>query len=361
MAKFCQFLVFACLLLVAKAVPACVICAPSGEQPTLLARLQAAQGVVLALPQPDGKSVQAQLAIKGKLPSGPLPMGPWVDALSTHKPLAPDDLMLMILQEGSAHWWVLGYLPAARADWLRWVTGQSRLAPGEAGTPQRNNRFAQGLEDAYPLVAHSAYDEIASLPFSALRLLARELDPVRVRRWAQNEQLRARFPLYYLLLGCVGKESDAQLLADRALERDSNRSMPELSAMLAALISIRGEAALGWIEQYFLLEPSLSEPRVQAALMALSVHANEAGTLSKERVVTSYARYIERNPHRCGFVASDLGNWERWEFAAAFAKALRAGKDQVFSSRYSVVFYLIRNPRPEAKALLETLKVEKLL
>ena len=70
---------------------------------------------------------------------------------------------------------------------------------------------------------------------------------------------------------------------------------------------------------------------------------------------------LNATPHRCGFVASDLGNWERWDFAAAFAKALRAGKDQVFASRYSIVFYLIRNPRPEAKALLEALKVEKLL
>jgi hypothetical protein len=131
--------------------------------------------------------------------------------------------------------------------------------------------------------------------------------------------------------------------------------------MLAALVALREGAGLAWLEQQFLTSPSTPDAQVQAALLALSVHGADGVAISKDQIVAAYGRFIARNPQRAGFVASDLANWGRWEFAEAFGKALRSGEAQVFASRYAMVFYLLRNPRPQAKALVETLRAEKLM
>jgi hypothetical protein len=131
--------------------------------------------------------------------------------------------------------------------------------------------------------------------------------------------------------------------------------------MLAAVVALRRDAGLAWVERYYLAARQTSDADVQAALLALSVQGTDGAVVSKEQVVAAYARYIARNPQRAGFVASDLANWGRWEFAEAFGAALRSGDAQVFSSRYAMVFYLLRNPRPQAKALVETLRAEKLM
>jgi hypothetical protein len=60
-------------------------------------------------------------------------------------------------------------------------------------------------------------------------------------------------------------------------------------------------------------------------------------------------------------VASDLGNWERWEFGPLFADWLASGRPQTFSSRYAMVFFLMRSPLPEARAALDTLRTSGLL
>jgi len=131
--------------------------------------------------------------------------------------------------------------------------------------------------------------------------------------------------------------------------------------MLAALVALRGGVGLAWLEQQFLTSHATPDAQVQAALLALSVHGTDDVAVSKDQVVASYSRFVTRNPQRAGFVASDLASWGRWEFAAAFGAALRSGETQVFASRYAMVFYLLRNPRPQAKALMETLRAEKLM
>jgi hypothetical protein len=128
------------------------------------------------------------------------------------------------------------------------------------------------------------------------------------------------------------------------------------------VVALRGKPGLAWVEQSFLSASGVSNTDVQAALLALSVQGTDGNAVSQSQVVAAYGRFIQKNPQRAGFVASDLAAWGHWEFADAFGAALRSsGPAQVFASRYAMVFYLLRNPQPEAKRLVEALRVEKLL
>ena len=78
----------------------------------------------------------------------------------------------------------------------------------------------------------------------------------------------------------------------------------------------------------------------------------------RARVVQAYAAFIRQDTPLAGLVASDLGDWGRWEFDQSFAALMRSGRSQTFASRYGMVFYLMRNPRPEARAVLSALRAE---
>lgn len=332
---------------------ACAICAPTDAQNTLVHQLAAAERIVLAQPAP-ASSAHATVSLRGALPMGLLKWDtPALAQLSRpsqlQQPVRPDDQLLLVMNAGSNAWNALGYLPAARAPWLR----------GLMQSPMRME--VRDLEDDYPLVAQAAYDDISAQPYAVLRGLAPSLDGRRVAQWVSDPSRSARRPLYYLLLGLSGKAVDADAIATQALRAEPGRSAAALSAMVAALVALRGEAGLAWVEQHFLSAPGVPDADVQAALLALSVHGADASAVSQSRVVAAYGRFVKANPQRAGFVASDLAAWGHWEFAEAFGAALRSGSTQVFASRYAMVFYLLRNPQPEAKRLVETLRAEKLL
>ncbi len=335
---------------------ACAICAPDDAQNTLVRQLATADRIVLA--QPAAASSARTVAtvivgLRGALPQGPVTVATWGDTSAGTSlalpPVWPDDLLLLVMNTGDGGWKALGYLPSSRESWLR-------------GLMQPPVRMAvRDLEDSYPLVAQAAYDDISAQLYAVLRGLVPALESRRVAQWVSDPARSARRPLYYLLLGLSGKTADADAIATQALRAEPGRSAAALSAMLAAVVALRGEAGLAWVEQHFLSTPGMPDADVQAALLALSVHGADASAVSQSQVVAAYGRFVQSNPQRAGFVASDLAAWGHWEFAEAFGAALRAGSTQVFASRYAMVFYLLRNPQPDAKHLVETLRAEKLL
>jgi hypothetical protein len=234
--------------------------------------------------------------------------------------------------------------------------------------------------------------------------------------WLQDDELAARHSLYYLLLGLAADPRSVDFLtqnlarvaavgANRATKANqpvqgvnalaAGFSAADVSAQLAALMEIRGAGVLPWVEQHFLTHTqSVSAAQspeaqrqsmalAQAAVLALGVHGalganggalggtsggtsgGSAGSgpaaLSTGQVVQVYANYIRRHPEMAGLVASDLANWEQWQFASAFAHTLQNQAQIPFASRYAMVFYLLRNPRTEAKALVEKLRLAKVI
>ena len=271
--------------------------------------------------------------------------------------LAPDEAQLWVLSAGSQTWRLAGVVPLGRLPWLQSFARLGRAADtASAGWPARLAFLVKNLEDPNGLIAQAAYDEIAVAPYGAMRTLKPMLDREALERWFATPALAARRPLYALLLGVAGTERTARALQDELLARNNDRTSADLSAMLAALIELRGEAALDWIERAYLTDTTRPDSDLQAVLLALSVHGSDGQRVGRERIVATYAAWVRQQRPRAGLVASDLAAWGRWEFGSQFAGILQSGEAISFASRYAMVLYLMRSPRPEARQALEALK-----
>jgi hypothetical protein len=350
------------LLLCAADAQACSICAPSDLQNTLMRRLAAADRVVLAQWAVPGGLAHPLVSASGLLPQSDLMVAgvlPGADALP---PRLAGDAHLLLFNAGSQTWWSAGRLGVQRLPWLLEAM-KMPVATADRTELQleRARFFVRGLEDAEPLIARAAYDEIATLPYATLRRVAPWVDAAALAVWVEDPALLSRRPLYYLLWGLQKKSGTLALLQAQLAQANTTLPVAELSALLAALVEQGGAEGLLWVQQRFLQDPKIPDPSTQAALLALSVHGGEAVRVTRQQVVQAYSAFIAANPQRAGLVASDLGTWEHWEFAQDFAQALQSGPGHAFTSRYAIVFYLLRNPTPEAKTALERLRSAGLL
>lgn len=338
---------------------ACSICAPADAQNTVVQRLFAADAVVLASADATSGAWRVLEVFKGDLPQGAITVGDLAPGLAGR---AVPATLLLAYSAGSQSWRTLGGLSPARAEWARRLLALRRAVDtANDAWPQRVAFFAPDLESAEALVAQAAYEEISVAPYTVMRTLKPTLDAARLAQWLARPELAARRPLYTLLLGVAGDDAAATALQAKLLGDTFALALGEHSALFAALLELRGEAGLDWVERLFLRDPARSDQALQAALMALSVHGNDGVRLAKDRVVRAYATFIRHNPARAGMVASDLGNWERWEFVPDFAAILKSGAPQAFASRYGMVFYLMRSPTPAAREALQALRSANLL
>lgn len=340
---------------------ACSICAPSAEQNSLVYRLITVDSAMLAKPSKDGKLFSPLHAIKGEQPKGAVAVA---DNLASAEGSQSAESVLLFFNPALGGWLNAGAMPIARLEWLRQLTKMrptSTLAPTEPSWPGRVALFVKDLEHPLPLLAQGAYDEIAVAPYSVMRTLQPHLSAVKLNEWVQNDALIRRRSLYNLLLGFVGDKTDVAQLEQKMQNQSHSLDKADLSSMMAAYIEMRGSSGVDWIEANYLKNKERSDMELQAAVMALTVHGNDGVKVTRERVIQSYAAFIKSNPSRAGFVASDLGNWERWEFVNDYMALLKSGVQQAFASRYAVVLYLMRSPSQEARNALEQLRAEGIL
>jgi hypothetical protein len=317
--------------------------------------LRAADVVVLAAPTVGG-AVAAQQLIKGGWPLGPIRL-PQV----AQEP-NPMPSLLLLYRIGTADWQNAGQLAPRHADWARRLIALSDsvdLTPAQWTT--RIGSFLPDLENIEPLLAQAAYEEIASAPYAVLRSAAPRPSAAQLLRWLDTPALAARRPLYALLLGFAGNQASAESLQQRMAGLRSTGDGSALSAMIAAWLELRGPEGVALVERQYLSGPSAHEMGVSAALLALSVHGGDGQRVGRSRVVQAYRHFAAQATPWPGLVASDLGNWERWEFGPLFVDWLASGKPQAFASRYAMVFFLMRSPRPEASTALESLRAAGVL
>jgi hypothetical protein len=334
---------------------ACAICAPSAEQNSLVFRLFAAQSALLAEPTPTPDSYQPVHGVKGALPAGVLTPS---EKLPNAQSPTPQDVVLLLQNSGSNTWLDAGVVPLERLHWLRRLATLRPtpfVTPTDPGWPERVQLFVQDLEHPIPLLAQTAYDEIAVAPYTVMRTLQPALDAEKLSQWLTAPELAARRSLYNLLWGFAGNAQTAEAL-EKHIQASKGLNKADLSSMLAALLELRADAAVQWIEAEYFQSVQRSDVELQSAILALAVHANDQKKISRERVVQSFAVLVQNNPSRAGFVASDLGNWGRWEFVNSYMALLKSGQQQSFASRYAMVLYLMRSPSDEARNALEQLR-----
>jgi hypothetical protein len=338
---------------------ACAICAPPDGQDTVLYRLHVADAVVLAVPRPRTAAWQVVAQVKGHPSALPVERVEGVPAPTIAAAAVPT---LLVYGAAAQRWRALGPLGLQRAEWLKRTLGYRpvSLAP-VTDWSARLTHFARDLEDGEPLVAQMAYEEVSVAPYSAMRSLKPMLRAERIRHWLDDPALQARRPLYTLLAGFAGGPNMVADLMHRMAQADREAAPAALSAALAASLEALGPEGVAWVEQNYLARPGLEEFQARAVVLALGVHGNDGLRISRERVVAAYARLARDNPALAGLAASDLASWGHWELGPRYAEILLSGQPLAFASRYAMVFYLLRSPRPDARAALDALRAAKAL
>ncbi len=342
---------------------ACAICAPQVGERTVLERMQAAPSVVLARVA-GGRSdgVFAELVrLKGSASAVPWEQVHWL----VDGPLGNGTDLALLLHDGQA-WSAMGALPREHQAALltAWALRRDPQAPPDPKDPQWPARvalYAPLLQHPSALLSRLAYEELSQAPYAQLRQGARLLPATAAWGWLQDAALAPRHPLYALLAGFSASPVQQQALRVRLLRAPTapgGDSPAVQSGLLAALLEAQADAGLAWVQKHYLQDAQRSDAQVQSALLALRVHAQDGVRVPREAVVRALAAYIDANPQRAGYAASDLGDWGRWEFTSVFERLLDSDQPQAFSSRYAMVLYLLRNPQAQAQAALERLRAK---
>jgi len=306
-----------------------------------------AQRVVMV--KPEGSAFRVIDVIKG-----PVTVNTLIDehvaridaaASAASKPL------LLIREDRWLQWVNMGPVGAEHADWLRQLAsgGQVRQL-NRAQQEARISFLLPSLESADPMVAEIAYGAIASLDYSAMRAAKAGIDVHAVRRWLADPKLEDRRDLYFLLLGLSGDASDAESLERRIQAAWKAGDATNLAALLAADLQLRGPSRLDWIERNYLLNRQRSLEEQRAAVMALGEMGTDDSAIPRARVIETYRRLVARRSPAAGLAAGDLAQWQVWDLAPQYVALVR---DNVAMSPYAqltILGYLRRNPRPDAKA-----------
>ena len=340
---------------------ACTICAPSQIDNLLTQRLRVADAVVLAAPLPGGGQFQAVEGIKGDVPKGSI-VADEAGGGAARLPGATGTVLL-VYSAATQSWRVLGTLGKTRAEWARQLVVMGPAHTLGSAVPaavwaKRLDFFVPDLENTEPLVAQAASDEIALAPYGAMRTLRPHLDAKKLLDWIETPSLSslrlalraARRPLYAMLLGIAGDPSTAAVVESKLLSGSRTDNLADVAGLFAALLELRGNAAVTWIERHYLTDTKRTDTEIQAAISALSVQGNDGMRVGRDRVVQAYATLLRHNPARSGWAASDLASWGRWEFGEDYLAVLKSGEPQAFASRYAVVLYLTRSPQPQTRA-----------
>jgi hypothetical protein len=204
------------------------------------------------------------------------------------------------------------------------------------------------LNDPEYLAAELAYAELAVAPYAALRTAKPHLDAATLRRSLADPALAPRHPFYLLLIGIAGNPQDAAALDERLQAAWRSGDALNLSSMLAANLELSGAARVAWVESNYLADPKRSTPEIKAALLALSVHGNADGVVSRERVIQAYRLFMKAHPEIAGEVAADLAAWQYWDAVPEYLALMKSGVRQQYPSRQAMLTYLQRSPNARA-------------
>jgi hypothetical protein len=321
------------------ACPACVLTAG----PTVAQQLIGAESVLLVA---SGKgNIETVARIKG--PASELPR----DALRLATDVATAGTLLVAQDKESKQWRVVGSVGAEHAPWLRRVAAsRGTAAMTEVDWRDHVAFYLPYLEHAEPLLAETAYTEIARSPYEAMRTLKPALNANQIEGWLDDPRLSARGSLYTLMLGVAGGARATDRIDRQVTAAQRQRDVMNLPALLVADLELRGLARLDWIEKAYLTDKGRSPQEVQAALLALQVQGGADAAVPRERIVQSYRTFIRSRHPLAGYPAPVLLSWQAWDAVPDYVALLTSKAPQHPASAIAMLNYLDSSPRPEGKA-----------
>lgn len=317
---------------------ACRICVDPSRS-SLVQSLELRSDAVLARRDEAGMGYVVVDTIVGKMRSGTRIVEP--SLRSAPVPVRDSTAALLVRDAATARWRHVAVVERDLTERLRVFADMKPTRDMELEDwTARTRYFVDLLADEDPLLAETAYLEIARAPYAAIRELGPHIPAAQLAAWLAHPD-RYREPLYPLLLGAAGGEQAAANLEALRRTAFATRDAEPLAAAATALLEIHGEP---WLEQlftdYLSKDSPASLPEIQAVITALSVQGGAGGNIRKPAVLDLYERFIEARPALAGFVTPDLIDWERWEFTARLQATLETDGPVHPASRFLIIRYM---------------------
>ena len=245
---------------------------------------------------------------------------------------------------------VAGPMPGSAAPAARLLVGAKRstemtLADWQA----RVVLLAPLLEHPVPLLAETAYGEIARSPYAAMRSARGRVQPAALRTWLADPDRAPRRSLYWLLYGINAGPVEARDIAARvdALGRDNG--LAELSSLLAADLEGGGSARRAVLSKRYFEDPRRTLPELQEAVLAFTVHADAGDAALRRDTAAMFGRLVRTHRALGGLVAADLARWQYWDAVPDYIVLLRSRTLHPVW-RQPIIDYLVAIGRPDALA-----------
>lgn len=219
--------------------------------------------------------------------------------------------------------------------------------------------FHDYLEDAEELIAQDAYNEFATASYADVKKLRGRMDRKRLtKRLADPKTPANRRGLLYTMLGICGTPDDVPHLED-LVRRGSRENRGSFDAIVAAYLSLHGDAGLALVDALFLAgDKTSSRPGdladSHATIRALRFHLEQQHGVSKARILQSLRLLLDR-PELASVVIADLARHEDWQALPRLVELFKAADADASGLRVQVVNYLLACPLPEAGKQLEEL------
>ncbi|MEX1231250.1 MAG: hypothetical protein WEB58_13475 [Planctomycetaceae bacterium] len=178
--------------------------------------------------------------------------------------------------------------------------------------PQRLEYFLNYLEHADPQIAEDAYAEFADVSYQELIAFAPKIPREKVHSWVADPNIDSkRLGLYGKLLGLVGNDDDAEMMA-KLIAQPSDDYRPGIDGVMAGYLLLTGEAGLELIEKTKLLDKTVPF-ETYAAMQALRfMWQHGQGRISQDRLRESM-RILLDHLEFTDLVIGDLARWKDWE------------------------------------------------
>lgn len=341
---------------------ACPICSGTAPKLTLLQKLINADRAVIVRPL-GGGDFEVLQSIKASSKENDRPgmrLRTPAFAPGEDVPMRADAPSVLLLRQSLGGAWVVaGQMPASAAPTVRLLVGAKRstdmtLADWQA----RVIKLAPLLEHPVPLLAETAYGEIARSPYAAMRSARGLVKPADLKAWLADPGRAPRRSLYWLLYGINAGPAEARDIAARVDALGRSNGLTDLSSLLAADLEAGGAPRRAVLRRAYLEQSVRSIPELQEAILAFTVHADAGDAALRRETAETFGRLVRRHRALGGIVAADLARWQYWDAVPDYIALLRS---RVLNPalRQPVLDYLTASGRPDALAAVAEIETNK--
>tara|TARA_R110000850_G_scaffold49672_8_gene122302 strand:- start:2042 stop:3103 length:1062 start_codon:yes stop_codon:yes gene_type:complete len=332
-------------LLVLQPGHACMVCVADPMEGVLVSELQRSQEIVLARPVAGGGANQYGITKVLK--------GDWVDPgdqVEAGLPLFSEDGgkmgggMVLLTRFDDYSGWVIRAPAQGLHQVLFFRKVLELLSTEDSGDESASSRraafFAGYLHHPDPMMARAAAAELSKVPYSEMVNLKGRLDSEKVRAELDGKAADYQRPFYYTLLGVCGDAGDAASINQMIDSMWTTNGYRMLPALLTAKLEFEGEPAVEEIEARYFRDRNRTLPEIEAAVLALRVHGNADGEISRKRVIEAYRTFfIDREP-LIFYIVDDLARWEDWDSKESLVAIAEQRGDDLHEIRRKVDKYL---------------------